>query len=60
MKDNLMEQIVEAPTRKNTQLDLIKSNNTELITDVQIRDSLDNSDHGVITFEISYRRGMLV
>lgn len=50
-----MEQMVKTPTRKNALLDLFISNNTEVITDVQVREKLGNSD-GVITFALGYRK----
>lgn len=46
-------QLVEALTRTNALLDLVISNNTELISDMEITENLGTSEHKVITFEVS-------
>ena len=54
LQDNFIGQMVDAPTRNNALLDLLITNNTGLITDVEIRGNLGNSDHGSIRFSINH------
>lgn len=50
-------QMVEVPASENALLDLLISNDTELITDVEVKDTLGNIDYRVITFAVNYRTG---
>lgn len=52
-----MGQLVNAPTRDKALLDLLITNNTDPIGDVEIWRILGNSDRKVITFRISHRKG---
>ena len=54
LQDNFMFQMVDAPTRNNALLDLLITNNTDLITDVEIRGNLGNSNHRSIGFSINH------
>lgn len=53
---NLFCQLVEAPTRNNALLYLLITNKTDLITDVEVRYILVESDHNIIVFKINHRK----
>ena len=48
-----MHQFVTEPTRQNSILDLIFSDERQLVRDIKIREGLGNSDHNMIQFNIS-------
>lgn len=50
-----MEQIGK-PMRNDAPFDLLILNKTEVLRDVQVRDNSSCTDHGVITFAISYKK----
>lgn len=45
LRGKFMEQLVESPSRNTTVLDLVITNNADLITEVKIKESIGNSDH---------------
>lgn len=52
MENNYFTQYVLEPTRENNILDLILSNNDQIIENVEIEDGLNDSDHNSITFNL--------
>ncbi|XP_073458774.1 uncharacterized protein [Aquarana catesbeiana] len=54
LQDNFMGQMVDAPTKNKALLDLLITNNTDLIMDVEIWGNLGNSDHRSIGFSINH------
>lgn len=56
LEDNFMCQFTYTPTRNKALIDLLITNNTELIGDVEVRDNLQNIDHGAIMFAVNHRK----
>ena len=52
VQDSFLYQFINSPTRGNNILDLVLSNNENLVKDVGIGDELGNSDHKAIYFNI--------
>jgi len=50
MDDLSLEQCVSSPTRKSSLLDLVFTNSRDLISSVEVVDSLPNTDHDCIEF----------
>jgi hypothetical protein len=51
-EDNFLKQLVNEPTRGHNILDLILTNEENLITNIRVGDTIGNSDHNLIRFEI--------
>lgn len=49
--------MVEASTKKNALLDMVVSNNSELISEVQNKVNISNREHIAITFKVSSSKG---
>uniref|UniRef100_A0A803JLD2 Reverse transcriptase domain-containing protein n=1 Tax=Xenopus tropicalis TaxID=8364 RepID=A0A803JLD2_XENTR len=56
LNDNFLFQVVQEPTRNESILDLVISNNTELISNICVGEHLGNSDHNMVSFEIMLQR----
>ncbi|KAE8597549.1 hypothetical protein XENTR_v10016507 [Xenopus tropicalis] len=56
LNDNFLFQLVQEPTRNDSILDLVISNNTELISNICVGEHLGNSDHNMVSFEIMLQR----
>ena len=56
LHDNFMVQFVDTPTRKDALLDLVISNQAELVTNIHIKEHLGNSDHNMISFNLSVKQ----
>lgn len=52
MEDSFLTQVIKELMRGDTLLDLILTNKEELVGDVKVRDSLGNSDHGIVELRI--------
>ena len=57
VNDCFLSQHVKEPTRGKNILDLIFSTEPSMITDVQVRSPVSNSDHNLITFQIEFDLG---
>ena len=55
LQDNCLEQLVKIPTRQNI-LDLLLTNQTEIIQDLEVVDGLSGSDHDAIFFTMESSR----
>uniref|UniRef100_A0A803K0S7 Cyclin-I n=1 Tax=Xenopus tropicalis TaxID=8364 RepID=A0A803K0S7_XENTR len=49
-------EVVQEPTRNDSILDLVISNNNELIANICVGEHLGNSDHNMVSFEIMLQR----
>uniref|UniRef100_A0A803JG40 Reverse transcriptase domain-containing protein n=1 Tax=Xenopus tropicalis TaxID=8364 RepID=A0A803JG40_XENTR len=56
LNDNFLFQAVQEPTRNDAILDLVISNNNELISNICVGEHLGNSDHNMVSFEIMLQR----
>uniref|UniRef100_A0A803JAV9 Reverse transcriptase domain-containing protein n=1 Tax=Xenopus tropicalis TaxID=8364 RepID=A0A803JAV9_XENTR len=56
LNDNFLFQAVQEPTRNDSILDLVISNNAELISNICVGEHLGNSDHNMVSFEIMLQR----
>lgn len=54
LQDNFMSQFVDSPTGKNALQDLLITNNSDLVADVEIQDNLGTSNHRINTFRINH------
>lgn len=48
LQNSFLCQLLDILTSNNAQLDLLITNNIDMITDVEMRDNLENSDHRII------------
>ena len=51
--DNMLTQLVTSPTRINNILDLVFTNNTDMISDITVDEPFSTSDHNMITMEVN-------
>ncbi|PKU48868.1 rna-directed dna polymerase from mobile element jockey-like [Limosa lapponica baueri] len=52
MKNTMLEQVIDRPTREDAILDLLVTNTSELISDIKIGGSLGCSDHSLVDFAV--------
>lgn len=52
LQDHSLEQLVKTPTRNQNILDLLLTNQTEIIQDLEVVDGLSGSDHDAISFTV--------
>ena len=53
-EENFLTQLVKEPTRSNEMLDLILTSDKNLIDAIQVGETIGNSDHNIIRFNIKY------
>ena len=56
IQDGFYQQLVREPTRQGNVLDLVFTNNETLVSQVEIGDIFDESDHNEIRFKINAKR----
>ena len=54
-EENFLQQLVLEPTRGSNILDLILTNENNLVHSLKVGEHLGNSDHHVIRFSLSFR-----
>ena len=61
MNDLFLEQLVNTPTREisNNILDLILNNSPEVVQNINVLESLGNSDHNIIMFNITMNKNVI-
>ena len=53
MSDNFLSQLVTSPSRSNNILDLLLTNNPDIVLSVAISDNLPGTDHSAVWFTVS-------
>ena len=56
IQDGFYQQLIREPTRQENILDLVFTNNETLVSQVEISDRFDESDHNEIRFKITAKR----
>jgi len=58
IKYNCLTHHVEEPTRGNTILDLVITKDPDIVQDIEVLDSLAESDHGMVTWMVDITRNI--